>query len=305
MKLNHIPRAKMLLGIIPAFLLALVMLPAAALANPVGIIQTDGHGGVDTNELTVASYGTEYIGYDDGTGRPSTVESVQAGWLNGPVVVSPNDNYEFAYWTANADIYTPWENDRSGLLKLIPEGTHIERDFLCNSMESMIYISKDTTFTAHFRRTTPYTLTYETDGNGTVEPASEQVQDGNSPAGPTKLTPKDGYEFSHWTANVDVTLADGVIYEGNAIAADELTQILVDDDITFTAHFKETGSDPVTPDSDPDDSSDKVKPADGTSDKVLPKTGNSLPGTAASITLGAGCVIAAGALLVRKHSCQK
>ena len=169
----------------------------------------------------------------------------------------------------------------------------------------MIYISKDTTFTAHFRRTTPYTLTYETDGNGTVEPASEQIQDGNSPAGPTKLTPKDGYEFSHWTANVDVTLADGVIYEGNAIAADELTQILVDDDITFTAHFKETGSDPVTPDSDPDDSPDKVKPADGTSDKVLPKTGNSLPGTAAAITLGAGCVIAAGALLVRKHSCQK
>ena len=303
-------RTKMLLGIVSALLLALVLQPAVALASGAATItyKSEGDGYVtptsDSLDYNYWENKLTDIG-EEGDTEPRTGEYVYITAINILGIADANDGSEFAYWTADVDVYIPRPTTTGDnfWVRVVKAGTKIPTAKLGDTYAT-IYAARDTTFTAHFTKTA-FTLTYQTDGNGTVEPASEQVQDGNSPAGPTKLTPKDGYEFSHWTANVDVTLADGVIYEGNAIAADELTQILVDDDITFTAHFKETGSDPVTPDSDPDDSSDKVKPADGTSDKVLPKTGSTLPGVGVAIALCAGSVITAGVLFARKRSSQE
>ena len=161
------------------------------------------------------------------------------------------------------------------------------------------YIAEDTTFTAHFKRTTPYVITYETDGNGTVNPTSEEVENAfDCPTGSTPVA-NENFEFSHWTANKEVVIGiedAQTIAAGDPITTEQLKQVIVTDDITFMAHFVAKDVDPEP--ADPDDSDDKtVKPA---SDKPVPKTGDTLPGAMAAVALGAGAVVAGSALLKKR-----
>ena len=312
MKLMHTSRAKVLTSVVSALLLALVLQPACALATTAAEVTytTDGNGSVKPASEWVEFDTYIYEGVDRGWTSPDTGEYLWAASISTwPTITTYPDGdkgYDAVdYWTADVDVFIPYPGYEGVFVKRISAGQSIS-DF--QIADGPVYVYRDTKFTVHFKKTfaTTYTITYKTDGNGTVEPASETVQDGNKAVGPTKVEAKDGFEFEYWTADVAVTLSDGTsIKAGDPIISDEIPDINVTSAITFTAHFKEKGSDPVTPDSDSDDSSDKVKPADGTSDKVLPKTGSTLPGVGVAIALCAGSVITAGVLFARKRSSQE
>lgn len=80
-----------------------------------------------------------------------------------------------------------------------------------------------------------YTVTYKSDEKGAVTGIdSEMVFSGENPSG-SETEPKEGYLFSHWVADVDVTLDDGtVIKAGEALSAEQVEKVLVEQDINFT-----------------------------------------------------------------------
>lgn len=80
-----------------------------------------------------------------------------------------------------------------------------------------------------------YTINYESDENGEVTGiVKEDVLSGEHPAG-SVTEPGDGYLFSHWIADVDVTLADGtVIKAGEVMSSEQVELVIVEQDITFT-----------------------------------------------------------------------
>ena len=289
MKSTHTTIRKALLVVVPAVLLAFVLQSVVAVAWDTATVtyETDGHGTVSPDTYTATLF--SYPLYGDET------NSVNVGSI-GSVAVDPDEHWELDYWTADKVVYIGMEGSPYQM-KAIGSGDEI------TTLDSAYgyYVAEDTVFTAHFKRTAPYTLTYETDGNGTVDPTTEEVTNAfDNPQGSTPSA-KEGFEFGCWTANVDVVLGTEeplTITAGNPITTEQITQVVVTDDITFTAHFAEKDVDPDPDPVDPDDSDDKtVKPA---SDKPVPKTGDALPGATAAVALGAGAIVA-GAALLRKR----
>ena len=83
-----------------------------------------------------------------------------------------------------------------------------------------------------------HTVTYTTDGNGKTSVPNEIVKDKGNPKG-SDQTPNEGYTFEYWTADKNITLKDGtVITTGTTIETDKIPQVVVTEDITFTAHYK-------------------------------------------------------------------
>lgn len=92
-----------------------------------------------------------------------------------------------------------------------------------------------------------YKVNYTAGEGGSVDPSSEDVPSGNNPAGSTQ-TPADGYEFDHWTADKDVTLNDGTIIKaGEKITEEQIKNIIVHDNINFTAHYSKVEATPKFP----------------------------------------------------------
>ena len=257
---------------------------------------TDGHGSVasSTEQVELNEYRSEVT-------HPEQYKYV--GAPNG-TKLTPNTGYEFDYWTNEGRAYILGDD---GYLTRLPYQDHI------TGLPNNYRVSYDTEFKAHFKRVA-YSVTYKTDGNGSVTPGSELVQVGDSPAGYT-IAPNKGYEFSHWTANVDVEIADEdatqainlasnengaepqasattTITAGDPITDEQLKRAILSDDAIITAHFKQTAVDP--------DGGDTIKPADGANGKLTPKTGDTLPSTTAAVALGAGVVVA-GAVLLKKR----
>ena len=81
-----------------------------------------------------------------------------------------------------------------------------------------------------------YAVEYVSDKNGEIEDIeTENILPGETPSGST-TTPADGYELDYWTANKDVTLTDGTtIKAGNPISSEELAEVIVNEDLVFTA----------------------------------------------------------------------
>ena len=299
------PYIKALLVVVPAVLLAFVLQSVGAVAEGSAKITyvADGPGSVTPN----ATNPEDVVLIDQW--RLPGYEYIDNGEISGATAV-PTSSSEFEYWTANKTVYRAYEG--SGyILEPVEPNTPIDDlkyEVLNDGGETgtgfyeYYFVTEDTTFTAHFKRTTPYVITYETDGNGTVNPTSEEVENAfDCPTGSTPVA-NENFEFSHWTANKEVVIGiEGAqtIAAGDPITTEQLKQVIVTDDITFTAHFvaKDVDPEPV----DPDDSGDTtVKPA---SDKPVPKTGDTLPGAMAAVALGAGVVVA-GAALLRKRSQQ-
>lgn len=203
--------------------------------------------------------------------------------------------------------------------------------------------------------TSEVSVAYTTDGNGAVTPTEpvtvaisrgymEGMYDdqggivtnfgvtvGYIKSNP-KLTPKSGYKFDYWTADVDVLVPDADnwpapmwsgytlkrIEAGTPISNEVLgssvdsESVFVERNTVFTAHFvgsenPDTDTDPVpvnpaTPDDTTDDSA-SVKPADtSTTKKALPKTGSTLPGVGIAIAFAAGSIFVAATVLLKKRS---
>ena len=281
--------------------------------------KTDGHGEIlsDTTEQVIRN--ESYFKAEDLT------TTLKVG-MPGKPQIAASTNYVFDYWTADQDVYNlVWSAARDTyLLEKVEADTQLTTEQLAS-----YYVADDTTFTAHFKRTPPYTVTYTSAGNGTVSPTSEQVEEGDNPKGPTTITPDAGYEFSHWVADKDVEVANEdatqaisltsndngadaqaattTITAGQPITPEQFSRILMADDVEFEAHFKQTSVDPdpepepVNPDGGDDSGSDTIKPADGEGGKLTPKTGDALPGATAAVVLGAGVAVAGAALLRKRH----
>ncbi|MGR7841167.1 SHIRT domain-containing protein, partial [Finegoldia sp. P3-F-LR] len=87
-------------------------------------------------------------------------------------------------------------------------------------------------------------INYTTDGNGQVKEGEnfvdntkEEVELKSNPKG-TETKAKDGYKFSHWTADKEITLKDGTkIPVGGEITEEQLKQALITEPLTFKANF--------------------------------------------------------------------
>lgn len=138
----------------------------------------------------------------------------------------------FDIWNGNA-IYVPLT------LNTQNEGLDIVFGFAGGAGSSIEYYSKK------------YTVEYESDENGEiVAPAlqEESVFSGDNPTGSTP-TPNSGYHFTNcWTANVGVTLEDGNEYpaDTHCLTPEQVQQVIVTEDIIFTAHHDPNGRITVT-----------------------------------------------------------
>ena len=87
-------------------------------------------------------------------------------------------------------------------------------------------------------------INYTTDGNGQVKEGEnfvdntkEEVELKANPKG-TETKAKDGYKFSHWTADKEITLNDGTkIPAGGKITEEQLKQAVITEPLTFKANF--------------------------------------------------------------------
>lgn len=105
-----------------------------------------------------------------------------------------------------------------------------------------------------------YNVTYESDENGTISGIEdEKIFPSENPSG-SETKPNDGYELTYWTADKDVELSDGtIIEEGDPITDEQITEVVVTSDITFTAHHEKSVKVPDTgANSTNDDSGAKV-----------------------------------------------
>ncbi|MDU3806219.1 MAG: InlB B-repeat-containing protein, partial [Finegoldia magna] len=87
-------------------------------------------------------------------------------------------------------------------------------------------------------------INYTTDGNGQVkegenfvDKTKEEVELKSNPKG-TETKANEGYKFSHWTADKEITLKDGTkIPAGEKKTEEQLKQAVITEPLTFTANF--------------------------------------------------------------------
>ena len=87
-------------------------------------------------------------------------------------------------------------------------------------------------------------INYTTDGNGQVkegesfvDKTKEDVELKTNPKG-TETKANEGYKFSHWTADKEITLKDGTkIAAGEKITEEQLKQAVITEPLTFKANF--------------------------------------------------------------------
>ena len=81
-----------------------------------------------------------------------------------------------------------------------------------------------------------YVVNYKSDKNGEITGIKkEDVVAGQNPTGSTEK-PSKGYVLQYWTADVDVTIDDGIVIKaGKKITAAQIKKVVVSSNITFTA----------------------------------------------------------------------
>ncbi len=165
---------------------------------------------------------------------------------------NPDEDYNFSHWTASSDV-----------IVLSDFSTITAGDKITNDQLSSILVTGDTTFTAHFSAK-PVTVSYTTDGNGTVTKTSQTVERASThPLGsdPTKelavgqpryevfATANKNYMLNYWTASADVYVLDGdtmrlsVYKAGTHLPNENVSMYYVEQDTTYTAHFFRTAYD--------------------------------------------------------------
>ena len=88
-----------------------------------------------------------------------------------------------------------------------------------------------------------YQITYMSDNYGIVTGITDETVNADTSPSGTTVGPSADYEFAYWTADKDVVLMNGdIIVSGSEITEEQIKQIVITDDITFTAHYKEVPS---------------------------------------------------------------
>lgn len=138
----------------------------------------------------------------------------------------------------------------------------------------------------------PYKVQYTADPNGSITGITgEEVDSGNNPQG-SSYRPNKNYAFRHWVANVGVTLVDGTTIEaGSPITSEQIKQVVVNQNIVFTAIFETT--------SEPEDGTSEDELPEDEAIVAVPDTGSSTAGASATQITVSAIGILLGALLIR------
>ena len=184
-----------------------------------------------STEPHTVTYKAASDGYiPDGQNTEKVVDGSSPVSVPTPVAKDPN-KYAFDCWSADKDVTLTDDT-------VIPENISITSDQIAK-----VKVTSNITFTAYFRISVA-NVTYETDGNGTVDPTSDRIAlDAVSCRGAVDVTlsPNPGFRLAYWTANKHVYIKLGEnhwleIEVGNRL--DDLTGIYVADDTTFTANLE-------------------------------------------------------------------
>lgn len=152
----------------------------------------------------------------------STEEVVENGNPRGSLT-TPNTGYHLVNWTSNKDV-------------TFEDGTKKNAGVALTMDEiKQVVIIEDVTFTAHHGINT-YTVNYESDSNGTITGiTTEEVNYNNNPSG-SEETPSEGYHFTSWVADKQLTLNDGTtIQKGDILTPSNIVNAIIVEDVTFTA----------------------------------------------------------------------
>ncbi len=169
----------------------------------------------------------DYISDDHGTISGITGEDVLESSHPSGSVTDPEEHYVLSYWVADKDVTL---EDGS----IITAGNTISPEAL-----EQIVVTEDLAFTAVHEKE-QLNIVYESDDKGEITGIiSEYAYYEDQPSGST-TTPIEHYVLAYWAADKDVTLEDGtVITAGEAIAPEEITQIVVTENLTLTAIHEE------------------------------------------------------------------
>ena len=169
-------------------------------------------------------YTVKYVAETGGSITGKTSETVPSGSNPTSTTKQANDKYKFVRWIANKNV-TLKNGDTITAGNLITE-----------AQIKQVVVNEDLTFTAQFVR--QYTVNYEAEEGGRITgQTTEQVDAGSNPTSTTKQA-NDKYKFVRWIANKNVTLKNGdTITAGNLITEAQIKQVVVNEDLTFTAQF--------------------------------------------------------------------
>ena len=173
-------------------------------------------------------YSITYNGGDNGSIYGIKSEEVAE---NSPLLgtnTKAKDGYVFSHWVANKKV-------------TLKDGTFIESgENITSEQLTNVIATEDLILTAMYKKQL-FTINYVSDSNGTITgiTSEEKMIDQNLSGSVTKAN--DDYMFLHWIADKDITLTDNkIITKGNSISNEQLLDVVINDDITFTAiHVKE------------------------------------------------------------------
>ena len=140
---------------------------------------------------------------------------------SGNYIYSQYTNDSWIEIAQNSDVYTALGQETQR------DGTHFVFGFVGHAASGIEFYA------------TPFDVQYDADENGSITGINdEKVFPNRNPNG-SSYQAKGKYMFSHWVANVDVTLKDGTIIKaGDPITDAQIKQVVVDKDIKFTAIFE-------------------------------------------------------------------
>ena len=214
------------------------------------------------NEPEPTQYTVTYTtdGHGTITGIPS--ETVNENSSPSGTSQTPNTNYSFICWKANAAVTL-----RNG-------STRAQGTCLTSTEVTNVVVNRNLTFTANYEYNEPeptyYTVTYTSDENGEITGiTSETVESGNEPSGSAQ-EPNEGYKFIHWVANANVILNDGTpIAADSPITEAQLKKVIVTQNLQFTAIHEA-----IPNEDDPEDEPEE-EPEEDTYPMATPDTGSS------------------------------
>ncbi len=164
-----------------------------------------------------------------GTGKQYTVENIIVEDFH---KVLDNDKDENLKYTREGYAFKGWSRDKAATKAEFQAGEEVNVNQLDQDTNNYIYAIW-----------API-INYTTDGNGQVKEGEnfvdntkEEVELKTNPKG-TETKAKEGYKFSHWTADKEITLNDGTkIPAGTKITEEQLKQAVITEPLTFKANF--------------------------------------------------------------------
>ena len=211
-------------------------------------------------EFYAKQFEVKYESDPNGTITNITSEDVVSGSNPTGSDQEPSAGYKFKCWTADKDVTLSSNGAR------IPAGNCIRPDQVVD-----VVVEDNLTFTAIHElepepTPTQYTVEYESDEHGEIIGIeSEEVDENDNPTG-SEQKPEEGYKFVCWRNDVAVSLENGETKEADSCLTDEeLKEVIVTQDVKFTAIHEPVPGGDEDDDQDEDDSYSVIIPDTGAS----------------------------------------